>query len=67
KITIKKPKLKTATNKNNQNSPKRGVFLFLGGPLFNDQTGPPLYAHYQDACSSWSGMKTPPFDILFTY
>ncbi len=27
--------------------PKRGVFLFLGGPLFNDQTGPPLHAHYQ--------------------
>ena len=21
--------------------------MFLGGPLFNDQTGPPLYAHYQ--------------------
>ncbi|MCY2943612.1 MAG: hypothetical protein NT142_03620, partial [Planctomycetota bacterium] len=40
-------KLKTATNKNNQNSPKRVVFLFLGGPLFNDQTGPPLHAHYQ--------------------
>ena len=20
--------------------------MFLGGPLFNDQTGPPLYAHY---------------------
>ena len=28
--------------------------MFLGGPLFNDQTGPPLHAHYQPMRNSTS-------------